>query len=63
MSIEIVEKLRALASEALRVVAQHDAAPPLWRDTGRWQGLPCRGCGQRCDPSRRWCASCSAVLP
>ena len=56
-----IETLRALASEALRVVAEHDATRP-WVDTGRWTAL-CRGCGQRCDPARRWCASCSAVLP
>ena len=57
-----IDMLRALASEALRVVAQHDAAKP-WVDTGRWQSLPCRGCGAACDPSRRWCEVCSGVLP
>ena len=34
-----------------------------WRDTGRWQAIGCRGCGQRCDPSRSWCPTCSGVLP
>ena len=55
--------LRALATEALRVVAAHEATPKPWRDTGRWQALPCRGCGQRCDRGRRWCPKCSEVLP
>ena len=57
-----LESLRALACEALRVVAAHDATPKPWVDTGRWQSL-CRGCGQRCDPARRWCSACSEVLP
>ena len=34
-----------------------------WRDTHRWQSLPCRSCGGPCDPDRRWCEHCSAVLP
>ena len=57
MSYQIVEKLRALASEALLVVAQHDAGVRPWVSTGRWQSL-CRGCGAACDRGRRWCASC-----
>ena len=57
-----MDTLRALASEALRVVAEHDATKP-WVDTGRWQSLPCRGCGRQCDPARRWCSACSEVLP
>ena len=52
-----IETLRALASEALRVVAAHDATAPPWRETARWQFL-CRGCGAACDSTRRWCASC-----
>ena len=56
-----LESLRALAYEALRVVAAHDATKP-WRDTGRWESL-CRGCGHRCDRGRRWCPSCCEVLP
>ena len=62
MSIQM-EALSALASEALRLVAAHDATPQPWRDTGRWQSLPCRGCGAACDPSRRWCLHCCAVQP
>ena len=57
-----IETLRALASEALLVVAQHDAGVRPWVDTGRWQSL-CRGCGQRCEASRRWCEVCTGVLP
>ena len=34
-----------------------------WPGTGRYEPLPCRGCGQKCDPSRSWCPACSAVLP
>ena len=34
-----------------------------WRDTHRWQSLPCRGCGAACAPTRRWCSHCSTVLP
>ena len=34
-----------------------------WAGTGRYTGLPCRGCGQKCDPARRWCPACSEVLP
>ena len=56
-----IDTLRALATAALRVVAQHDATTP-WRDTGRWKTL-CRGCGAACDASRRWCEHCSTVLP
>ena len=39
--------------------------PPIspWRDTGRWEGLPCRSCGGPCDPARRWCEHCCAVHP
>ena len=58
-----LDSLRALACEALRVVAAHDAPPRPWVDTGRYESLPCRGCGQRCDRGRRWCPSYSAVLP
>ena len=35
---------------------------PPWPDT-RYEPLPCRGCGQKCDPSRSWCPACSEVLP
>ena len=55
------QTLRALATEALKVVAAHDANAP-WVDTGRWRSL-CRGCGAPCDPDRRWCSHCSAALP
>ena len=55
------QTLRALATEALRVVAEHDAATP-WISTNRWRSL-CRGCGAPCGPDRRWCPACSAVLP
>ena len=34
-----------------------------WRDTHRWESMPCRGCGGPCDPSRRWCAHCGEVQP
>ena len=34
-----------------------------WAATGRYTGLPCRGCGQKCAPARRWCSACSEVLP
>ena len=36
---------------------------PPWQDSGRYESLPCRGCGQKCDPSRRWCPACGEVLP
>ena len=36
---------------------------PPWPGTGRYESLPCRGCGAACDPSRRWCPACSEVLP
>ena len=51
---EVIERMR------LATVARVPAKP--WRDTGRWQSLPCRGCGAACDPSRRWCEVCSGVL-
>lgn len=34
-----------------------------WPGTGRYESLPCRGCGRQCDPARRWCPSCCEVLP
>ena len=34
-----------------------------WPGTGRYESLPCRGCGQKCDPARRWCPACSEVMP
>ena len=58
-----IETLRALASEALRVVAAHDATAPPWRETARWQFL-CRGCGATVRlHGRRWCLHCCEVLP
>ena len=61
MSVQL-EKLREVArAEVRRLVAAHDNRP--WPGSGRYQSLPCRGCGRQCDPSRRWCEGCSAVLP
>ena len=61
MSIQL-EKLREVArAEVRRLVAEHNNRP--WLGTGRYEPLPCRGCGGQCDPSRRWCEVCSAVLP
>ena len=54
-----------------RVLAAGGTWPPKtadtpvkrWPGTGRYKPLPCRYCGRMCEPTRRWCESCSAVLP
>ena len=34
-----------------------------WPGTGRYEPLPCRGCGAACDRWRRWCLHCCEVQP
>ena len=34
-----------------------------WPGAGRYERVPCRGCGAACAPSRRWCEDCGEVLP
>ena len=36
---------------------------PRWPGAGRYERVPCRGCGAACAPSRRWCEDCGEVLP
>ena len=56
----LLDTLRASArAEVLRLVAEHDNRP--WRDTGRYEPLPCRGCGRPCESGRLWCAACGEV--
>ena len=57
-----LEKLREVGrAEVRRLVAENDGRS--WPGTGRYEPLPCRGCGQRCDPSRRWCEVCCEIQP
>ena len=56
-----LEKLREVGrAEVRRLVAENDGRS--WAGTGRWT-LLCRSCGGPCDPDRRWCLACCAVLP